>query len=162
MGLKIPEGLQLSDEQKAELERQFSAEQTDTDELKRLRRESKEKAVDEKIEGFGLSDNPGIAKFLKRVYMADDAGETAAVLLADPENPQEKSISLSEAFDEFLGLVKKQGDLKIALSAQGTQHDDHGRAPDDASDEVATTHEQDMAEASKILGLQYDKPVTRS
>lgn len=153
------DGLDLSDEQRAQIEAQFADDEADAQELERLRQKDREREVDDKIDGLkevGLSDNPGVLKFLRRIYLSDD-GKPSAILLADDDaGLKQEEVSLSDAFDQFLDLLKNQ-EGKLELSSQAVNTGGK-RPPEDASEENRS-HEEDMAEAAKVLGLPYDKPI---
>lgn len=148
------DSLNLSDDQRDAIRAQLA----DADELRKLRSEAREREVDDKITALlGDEPDPGVAKFLRRIYVSDD-GEPAAVLLADEDNKKEREITLSQAFDEFFELVGNRKSALLGLSSQGIESgDDHGRPPADASGEMS--HEDRLKEAADVLKLDVREPV---
>lgn len=147
--------LNLSDEQRAELERQWEETHLSDDERAELdtrRKKDREREVADKIDGLkeaGLADNPGALKYLRRIYLADD-GQPSGVMLSDDER-SETEVSLSDAFDGFLEIIKNQETGKLDLSAQLSAEEDHGRPAEDAEGENKSVDDQ-LKEAAELLG----------
>lgn len=153
-GLNL-DGLNLSDEQRQALEAQLSAQEADQQELERLRAERREAEVDKKIDDLkeiGLSDNPGVLKLLRRIYLSDDNKPTA-VLLAD-DGADEKTVSLTEAFDMFLNALKNQETGRLEFADQGLVN---GRRPEDTAEGEISDPTKDLEEAAKFLKLPVPK-----
>lgn len=158
------DGLNLSDEQRQALEAQIAQVELSDDEraeLARRREEAKKNEVEKKIEGLtemGLSDNPGVLKYLRRVYLSDDK-EPVAVLLSDDENNVgRQEVTLSQAFDGLFALLRNQETGKIELSSQATRNEAGNAPPADTSEENKTL-EQQLQEAADTLGLEVRAPV---
>jgi hypothetical protein len=81
--------LELSDEQKETLRREYS---TELDPLKNendsLKAKDRRQSVDDEVKALaalGLSDSPGLLKYYRRALLSPDSEEPGAVLLSDTE-----------------------------------------------------------------------------
>lgn len=145
------DSMQLSDEEKAELRREYAEE---VDPLKAGAQRDRATAKLAKVEGkvaelkslFGDQELPATLKFARRVWLSDDE-QPATVLLSDADlglsgddaigATGKQEISCSDVLDMFIATFPKteEGKLKIALSDQalaneGDDPPDDGNEPD--------------------------------
>lgn len=156
------DGLNLSDDQRTQIEAQFAAEDENAQELERLRTEARTREVDDTIAELsesGLKDNPGVLKYIRNIFLNDD--QQPSILLSEDGSSERKPTSVTDAFTGFLNLLKNQ-DGKIKLSTQSADlsaDDDRERPADDTSGELS--HEDALKAAAKELGLSVTEPVNR-
>lgn len=125
------EALDLSDEAKAALIAEHESEtQSSLEEAANLRRENRRQAVEAEI--AELSDsvfkgNPGLAKYVRHVYLSDD-GEPGTILLSDDElglsgdqaigARESREISTADVLRGFINLLPKDDSGKVMFSDQ--------------------------------------------
>lgn len=171
------DSLELDDATKARLRQEYSSEveplREDNTTLRRdTRREQVETEVQE-LSDAGFSDAPGALAFYRRVQLSDD-GEAGIVLMSDAQlnlsgdqatgARTEEDMSAGEVLRHFLSLLPRnhEGALRIVLSDQANEGDDHGR-PDNAGDgDGENNTEKRRQDASKWVGRDLTKPRTRS
>lgn len=141
--------LDLSDEARAAVEAALAAKD---DEAKTLRRSVRETEVESKIEGLGLSDQPGLAKFLRTLYLEDD-GQTAAVLnLSDDESAAPQPFTATQVADKFISLLPKTAEGRLNLSDQHLAVEEGDKPAEDASGEQMSD-EDAAADLARTIGL---------
>jgi hypothetical protein len=155
--------LNLSDDQRTALEAQLAEPDEEAQELERLRKEKREREVNDKIaelSAAGLEDNPGVLKYVKAVLVSDD--QKPSILLSEDGSGTPAPKSVTEIFDGFFALLKnQQGKLSLTTqSADLSADDEHGRPPDTPADENIT-HEDRLKAAAEELGLPVSEPVNR-
>jgi hypothetical protein len=163
--------LELSDEQKATLRTEYGVEVgSKDDEITALRRRNRKDAVEAEISELGalFSDAPGLLKFVRRVYLSDDE-QPGMVLLSDDdlelEGDQrtgartEEDITTAAAIREFIQLLPRNSEGKLALSDQALITGDHD-APDRSSGDVESD-EQKVARRDRVAGV-LGRPVERN
>jgi hypothetical protein len=159
------DALNLSDEQRAALEQQIDGvnlSDEERDELATRRADDRQRKVDDKIKelsDMGLSENPGVLKYLRRIYASDD-GQPSVVLLADEDGATKQEATISQAFDGFLSLLRNQEGTRIELSSQHSKSEEGVKPADDTTGEVKSIEDQ-LTEAADTLGLPQREPVTR-
>lgn len=162
--------LDLSDDQKDEIRRQHEAEVKPLKEQNSsLKRTTKRQQVEDEIDelrGIGFSDAPSLLKYVRRIYLSDDAEEPGAVLLSDSDMglsgddatgaTGKEEVSVAGALREFIKLMPRtdEGRLKIALSEQVLDNDDDAPETGDDGDKSEKSREN----LSKITG----RPVKRT
>lgn len=169
--LETIDALELSDEQKEQLRREYSGEvdplKTENDSLKaRDRRSSVEDEV-KTLGGMGFSEAPGLLKFYRRVLLSGDAEEPGAVLLSDNEMnlsgdaatgaTGREEISVAGALRKFVELLPRNNEGKLELSDINLT-DDHGRPEDGGEPDKATKDD----EARENLGAITGRPIKRT
>jgi hypothetical protein len=164
--LETIDALELSDEQKEQLRREYSGEvdplKTENDSLKaRDRRSSVEDEV-KTLGGMGFSEAPGLLKFYRRVLLSGDAEEPGAVLLSDNEMnlsgdaatgaTGREEISVAGALRKFVELLPRNTEGKLNLSDQALELEDHGRPEDGGEPDKATKDDEARENLSAITG----------
>jgi len=173
--LETIDALNLSDEEKARMRREYSEE---VDPLKQRNtalemsdRRERVKVEIANLSDAGLKDAPKALAFLRRLYLSPDAEEPGVVLFADHElgltgdestgATKREEMSTKAAFEHFFSLLPTDADgkLKVMLSAQGDITDDHGkpRTGDDVADAEANTaaHKSSLG---KAIGREIGRP----
>jgi hypothetical protein len=173
--LETIDALNLSDEDKARMRREY-AEEVDplkqrTTTLEANDRRERVKVEIANLSDAGLKDAPRALAFLRRLYLSPDAEEPGVVLFADHElgltgdeatgATARQEMSTKSAFETFFSLLPTDtdGKLKISLSAQGDITDDHGkpRTGDDVADADAVTAEH-KSSLGKAIGREIGRP----
>jgi hypothetical protein len=161
--------LELSDEAKAKLKSEFKGEVDPLkSELDTHKAKSKQQSVEEKIDGWGLSEFPGVAKKVRRYLLAPDADEPGALLLSDSEMgltgdkatgaTTREEVSITQVVTDIFDSLPRNQEGKLNLSDQALGVDDHGR-PGDGEEE---TREEKMAGAKSRLSKATGKSVQRT
>lgn len=153
--------LELSDEAKAKLISEYKGE------VDPLKAKSKVDAVEKKIDDWGLSDFPGVAKKVRRYLLAPDAEEPGALLLSDSEMgltgdqatgaTTREEVSIAQVVTDIFDSLPRTQEGKLNLSEQMIGADDHGR-PDDEEE----TPEKKADGAKQRLAKTTGKSVTRT
>lgn len=145
--LETIEGMDLSDEQKAQLRKEYSEDldplKTENDSLKAKDRRTEVETEVKGLSDLGFSAAPGLLKFYRRVLLSGDAEEPGAVLLSDSEMhlsgddatgaTGREEISVAGALRKFVELMPRNGEGKLEFSDMNLT-DDHGR-PEAGSEE---------------------------
>ena len=173
--LETIEALNLSDEEKARMRREYAEEvdplKTERDRLQTNDRRERVKVEIANLADSGLKEAPAALAFLRRLYLSPDAEEPGVVLFADHElglsgdeatgAHGREEMSTKAAFEKFFSLLPKDtdGKLKIALSEQGDLTDDHGkpRTGDDVADADAKTAEH-KSSLGRAIGRDIGRP----
>lgn len=167
--LETIDSLELSDEQKEELKREYGVEVgSKDDEVNRLRRRNRKTEVETEIQalaGLGFSEAPGLLKFVRRVYLSDDQ-QPGGVLLSDADLElsadeavgarSEEEISVAGAIREFIKLMPRTQEGNLKLSDQALAGDDHGRTADEQQED-----ETEQAERRKRVEGVHGRPIER-
>jgi hypothetical protein len=167
------EAMDLSDEAKQNLIREHQGEMTLSDnEIATLRAQARRTNVEDEIKGLGslgLAEAPGLLKFIRRVYLSDDA-EPGLVLLSDQDMQlagddatgatQKEQITTAGAIRKLIELLPRNAEGKLALSDQALLTD-AGDEPDKGDDK---TQEQKTEDAKGRLGkiTGHTAPRTRA
>jgi hypothetical protein len=171
--LETIDGLNLSDEEKARMRREYEAEvdplKTERDRLQANDRASRVKVDIANLADAGLKDAPKALAFLRRLYLSPDAEEPGVVLFADHElgltgdeatgARTREEMSTKQAFETFFSLfpTDKDGKLKIALSDQGNLLEEHGR-PDKGDDDPDEKTEKHKSSLGRAIGRDIGRP----
>jgi hypothetical protein len=160
--------LELSDEAKTKLKKEYGVEVgTKDDELEKLRRRNRKSDVEKEIDDlkalFGDKPEdqaPGLLKFVRRVYLSDDQ-QPGSVLLSDADLElsgdeatgarSEEEISVAGAVREFIKLMPRSqdGKLKVMLADQANASGDHGRpGSEEEEGEEAQTEKRKRVEST--------------
>jgi hypothetical protein len=172
--LETIDAMDLSDEEKARMRREYEEEvnplRTEVGTLRTNDRREKVKTEILALSEAGFKDAPRALAFVRRLYLSPDAEEPGVVLFADHElsltgeeatgATTRESMSVAQAFRTFFSLLPadKDGKLKVTLSDQGTVTDDHGKpAVGDRNDAVEQTaaHKESLG---RSLGRTIDRP----
>lgn len=173
--LETIEALNLSDEEKARMRREYAEEvdplKTERDRLQASDRRERVKVEIANLSDAGLKDAPKALAFLRRLYLSPDAEEPGVVLFADHElgltgdestgATARQEMSTKAAFEHFFSLLPTDGDgkLKVMLSSQGDITDEHGKPKtgDDVLDADANTaaHKSSLGRA---IGREIGRP----
>lgn len=154
--------LELSDDVKARLRAEHEQE------VAPLRASNRRQEVESEIQALGalgLSDSPGLMKFVRRIFLSDDA-EPGLVMLSDNElslsgdvatgaNGREE-ISVADAVRKVFELMPKNAEGKLNLSDQGLVTENHGR-PDDGEENEESEHAKRRDSASRWSGRDLTK-----
>lgn len=163
------DGLELSDEVKEQLRQEHSSEIEPRDsELAEAKREARRTSVEQEIEGLGnigLSD-PGIAKFVRRVFLSDDE-DVGIVLLSDADLQlsgdeavgarDKQEMSAAGVLREFISLLPKNQEGKLDLGSMALS-DDAGDPPEEDDDDPDKSREERKKSTENWMG----HPVTRT
>lgn len=156
--------LDLSDEVKAQIRADHEAEVAgSSEENARLRALARKQAVEQEVAELsdaGFKENPGLLKFVRRVLLSDDS-EPGLVLLSDADMEltgddatgaaQKEEITVAGAVREFIKLLPKDEEGKIALSDQALASN-AGDPPDNGDDDPAKKTEGAKERLGKITG----------
>jgi hypothetical protein len=173
--LETIDALNLSDEEKARMRREYAEEvdplKSENSTLKASDRSERVKVEIANLSDAGLKDAPAALAFLRRLYLSPDAEEPGVVLFADHElglsgneatgATAREEMSTKAAFEKFFSLLPKDkdGKLKVTLSDQGDITDDHGkpRTGDDVADADAKTAEH-KSSLGRAIGREIGRP----
>lgn len=171
--LETLEGLNLSDEQKQVIlndhTTEVGAKETEIQTLKaKDRRSDVDKEIDELAALLSDSPQPGLLKFVRRVYLSDDDGP-GIVLLSDADlqlsgdaatgASTREEMSVAGAIRHLISLLPRNAEGNLSLSDQGIAADDTNR-PDkdgDKSDEDKEAEEKARRERVSRLGIKLRK-----
>lgn len=162
--LETIDKLELSDEQKDELRREYAS---DVDPLKTerdsLKAKSRQQTVEDEVKALGslgLSEAPGLLKFYRRVLLSPDSEEPGAVLLSDSElhlsgdqatgASGREEMSVAGVLRKFVELLPRNNEGKLELSDMNLA-DDHGR-PEEGGQEEGETTDDHRKNLEKITG----------
>lgn len=171
------EKMELSDDDKATLKASYTQE---FDPLKNerdsLKAKSRKDLVETKIDGWGLSDHPGVAKIVRRALLSPDAEEPGAILLSDSEMGLEgdkvtgavgrEETSVAKVVESIFESMPRNSEGKLNLSDQILNEDNHSR-PDDGNDDAnektakaKTNLSKATGKSTKRTGKRYGQEVT--
>lgn len=173
--LETIEALNLSDEEKARMRREYAEEvdplKGENSTLKANDRRERVRVEIANLSDAGLKDAPKALAFLRRLYLSPDAEEPGVVLFADHElgltgdestgATGREEMSTKAAFEKFFSLLPTDtdGKLKVMLSSQGDITEDHGKPKtgDDVADADANTaaHKSSLG---KAIGREIGRP----
>ena len=171
--LETIEALNLSDEEKARMRREYAEEvdplKSERDRLQATDRRERVKVEIANLSDAGLKEAPAALAFLRRLYLSPDAEEPGVVLFSDSElglsgdeatgSRAREEMSTKAAFEHFFSLLPKDtdGKLKMALSDQGDITDDHGKPQKGADDpdEKTAAHKSSLG---KAIGREVGRP----
>ena len=172
--LETIDALNLSDEEKARMRREYEAEvdplRTENSSLKTKDRGDRVKAEILALSEAGWNKAPRALAFVRRVYLSPDAEEPGVVLFADHElglsgddatgATQREEMSAKKVLETFFSLLPtdKDGKLKIELSDQGDLTDDHGKPPAGDADDADAKTAAHKSSLGKALGRTIDRP----
>ncbi len=164
--------LELSDDAKAALRKEYGSEVgSKDDQITALRRRNRKEAVEQEVKDIGVlfADAPGLLKFVRRVYLSDDE-QPGAVLLSDDDlelegdqrtgSRSEDEISVAGAIREFIQLLPRNAEGKLALSDQALVTGDHD-APDKSGSDSDESDAAKAAARERVSGV-LGRPVERS
>jgi len=169
--LETLDALELTDEQKEQLRQGHDEELTPLQEAQRLSAaQARRAAVDKEIEELGklgFSDQPGMLKYARRVFLSDDQ-EPGIVLLSDGDLELDKDeqigaksreeVSTADVLRKFISLIPRDDDGKLALSDQILASDDIEEKPEE---EEGADEEKAKAESRKRASKLIGRPITR-
>jgi hypothetical protein len=161
--------LNLSDEEKAKLKSEYKNEFDPLKtELDTHKAKSKKDSVEEKIDNWGLSEFPGVAKKVRRYLLAPDAEEPGALLLSDAEMgltgdkatgaTTREEVSLASAITDIFDSMPRNQEGKLNLSDQALGVEDHGHPGNGEAESAEEKAESAKKRISKVTG----KSVTRT
>lgn len=163
--------LQLSDDDKNKLRAEYGVETSQSQsEIDRLRRRDNKAAVEREVEGlkklFG-EESPGLLKYTRRVLLSDDQ-QPSGVLLSDDDLElegdertgarNEEDVTMAGVLREFIKLIPRNADGKLALSDQALLTDDHGRP---GSGDDKEERETQASESRKRVESALGRPIAR-
>jgi hypothetical protein len=142
------EAMDLSDDAKQQLIREHQGEISLSDqEIASLRAQARRTNVEDEIKqlgALGLSDAPGLLKFVRRVFLSDDA-EPGLVLLSDQDMhlsgddatgaTQKEPITTAGAIRKLIELLPRNAEGKLALSDQALLSD-AGDEPEEGKEQT--------------------------
>lgn len=173
--LETIDALNLSDEEKARMRREYSEEvdplKNENSTLKTNDRRDRVKTEILVLSEAGFKNAPKALAFLRRLYLSPDAEEPGVVLFADHElglsgdestgATKREEMSTKGAFEHFFSLLPTDADgkLKVMLSSQGDITDDHGKPKtgDDVVDKDANTTEHKNS-LGRAIGREIGRP----
>lgn len=165
--------LDLSDEQKAQVRQLHLGDLSEKDtEIQTLKAKDRRDSVEQEIEALGgmFSDpQPGLLKFVRRVYLSDDEGP-GIVMLSDTDlnlsgdeatgATTREEATTAGVLRKFIGLLPKNTEGKLELSDQGIAADDHTRPDkdgDESDDEKKLAEQKAKRERVRSLGIGLRK-----
>lgn len=171
------QAMELSDDVKAQLITAHNSEIEDTaKERDSLKAKSKVATVEKEIEDWGLSDHPGLAKYVRRTLLSPDSEQPGAVLLSDSEMglsgdsatgaTGREETSVADVVRNIFKLMPHSEDGRLNLSDQAISSDDHGRPekgdddPDDKTNKARANLAKHTGKATKRTGKRYGQEVT--
>ena len=171
--LETIDALNLSDEEKARIRREYTEEvdplKSENSTLKLSDRRERVKVEIANLADAGLKDAPAALAYLRRIYLSPDSEEPGVVLFADHElglsgdestgATKREEASVAGAFRHFFSLLPTDADgkLKVMLSSQGDVVEDHGRPDkgDNDPDEETAKHKSSLG---KAIGREIGRP----
>lgn len=149
VGTQLPDGLELSDEQRDALKPIL-------EENQRLRSRSRESEIHQEIErvkGLGFAEEPGFLRAYRDILLSDDE-EPAMVLLSHDESGHEtdrKKVTASELAKNLINALRRtEDDSRILLAQQHVTSGNDDPPPKDDSEEAPL--EQRVAESAAAIG----------
>jgi hypothetical protein len=173
--LESIDAMNLSDDEKARLRREYSEEVDPIQsEVGRLRTESRKGTVSAEIANLadaGFKEAPRALAFVRRVLLSPDAEEPGVVLFADHElglsgddatgATSREEMSVAQAFRHFFSLLPTDtdGKLKVTLSGQIAETENHGKPKvgDNEADAEANTAEH-KSSLGRSIGREIGRP----
>lgn len=161
--------LELSDEQKATLRREYASEidplREQNDSLTARDRRSSVDTEIKALSDLGFSEAPGLLKYVRRIYLSADAEEPGAVLLSDNEMglsgdeatgaTGREEISVAGTLRKFIELMPRSQEGKLQLS-DITVDDDHNR-PDPGDNDPEKKVKEHRENLGRITGRSLDR-----
>lgn len=158
--------LNLSDEQKEIVRQKHAADLAEKDtEIQTLKSKDRRDSVEQEVEALGgmFSDpQPGLLKFVRRVYLSDDE-EPGLVMLSDSDlnlsgdsatgSTTREEITTAGVLRKFISLLPQNQEGKINLSDQGIAADDHGRPEKDGDESDDDQEAAEQARRERVRGL---------
>jgi hypothetical protein len=169
------QAMELSDEIKQQL---ITAHRAEVDPLREtnqsLTAQSKKERVETEVQALaamGFSDQPGLLKYVRRVYLSDDE-EPGAVLLSDSEMglsgdkatgaSGREEISVANGIRGFIERLPKNEEGKLMLSDQAMLLEDHGRPADGGEGNEEEKEAERKERTARLAGRPVDRATTRS
>jgi hypothetical protein len=160
--LETIDALNLSDEEKARMRREYSEEvdplKTENSTLKMTDRRERVRVEIANLSDAGLKDAPKALAFLRRLYLSPDAEEPGVVLFADHElglsgdestgATKREEMSTKSAFEHFFSLLPTDADGKLKVKP---------KTGDDAADADANTAEH-KSSLGRAIGREIGRP----
>lgn len=162
------QAMELPEEQKQFL---LSSYQKEIDPLKTerdsLKAQSKQDSVEADIDKWGLSDHPGLAKYVRRTLLSPDSEAPGAILLSDSEMglsgdkatgaTGREETSVAAVVRNIFELMPRNEEGKLNLSDQAINTDDHNRPAEGDDDDPAKKSNKARENLAKTTGKKVKR-----